>query len=380
MSSEDSHSGDINLTPAPNWLEEFWKEFLTKLKQGDPKAKDFAKALGDAISDIKTSLVPTTFCQFAGSVFLCEPCPVHKSRVDAMVIYPDLENKKTLYFCLRDYTQKFEDPYAIPGMRLGDAQVLETYAKYLYKQTLDFERGEAEVIARVYILLKGRPKNVNKEVLVTLAEIYKRVFNKKAPVGVISLATDILVPRKVQFGDVVIEDAEPITPDTKTAMSAWEFTLSDVYAKIAGLYNFKNCYKVGHLLFCEPCPLHPDIPGDYAVFNPVAKIGEVKEPLWTCVHDAFTFHDRFSHSFSPLPEAIVDALDEIRESISREEKEKGYATLVALYFNMHMPREYRTEAIAKKELTRLYKSLTGYFPKQELVEKMYEMIKGGSNV
>ncbi len=195
MFNSNSDSADKSLS-APEWLRQFWAEFISKYKAGDPQALQFAKSLGEAIADIQSVLTPTTVCKFVGAFFFCSPCPRHRDKSDAMIIYPDKDTKKTLYFCLKAPQERFEEPSQIPGLRLGDEETLEVFGRLVWRQSHDYARGEAEVLVRYYRLVYGgKPAERQR-----LESIYLRLFGKKAPLTVLSIAIAKLEPSVPEGG------------------------------------------------------------------------------------------------------------------------------------------------------------------------------------
>ncbi len=376
MSSEESHSSDKKITPETDWLEEFWKEFIAKFKTGDQKAKEFAKALGKAIEDIQSSLVSTTVCEYMGSTFFCSPCPRHKKSDDIMFIYPSENEKKPIFFCLEEPDAKFEDPYLIPNVRFADAQTLEIYGRLLHKLLVKRDRAEAEIITRYY-----RAKYGNRAVTVfnqkqLLEGIYFRLFGRKAPTEVILRAMRKLARLPVASGRPIITSGLKIEPDPNTAIKKWDVSVEDVYAKIVGFYRekFTSCYKIGYMLFCEPCPLH-GIKGDMIILDPLAKIGSVREPLWTCALDPWSYYDRPNRDFPPLPENILDTFDELQESYSKKEIIESRVELAVRYFALNFTEDVISDKKrAKKMLRLIYRALFDENPTAGVIELMLKKV------
>jgi len=378
--AEEHTEQEVEEAPEPNadWLAHVLIDLMDGLKQGDPKALQFKQELKNAITEIEDELNPTTVCEFIGSVFICEPCPRHRSKDDAMIIYPSKTKKKSLFFCLKDPETKYDDPYAIPNTSLADTQVLETYARLLWAPWRDYIRGEAEVIVRYYHSVYG-DTGANKDTLQKLASIYQRIFGIKVPMTVLGVAIDRLTPSALTSGSAPSGSLPKIEPDPKTVVDTWDISVDNLYAKVVGLYKekFTACYKVGYMLFCEPCPIHPDKEGDMLILDPLARVGIVYQPLWTCVFDPWTYYDRPNHSFPPMPENLLDAFDELQESYSKEDIARGRAELVARHFALAFPQELLSDRErAKRTLKQVYRALFKETPSQDTVELMAKRVFG----
>ncbi len=368
--------------PSPDWIGHILIELMDGIKAGDPNALKFKEMLKSTTKEIEDSLNPTTICEYVGSVFICEPCPRHKDSKDVMIIYPDRDSQKTIYFCLNSPGEKFDDPYLIPDVRLGDAQVLETFGGLIWKQWRDYVRGEAEVLVRFYRLMHDNKTDAI-DTMRLFSNVYQRIFGKKAPITTLSIALDKLSP-PISSGkhSANIESLPKIEPDPTTVVNTWNFSIDNLYAKIVGLYKnkFSACYKVGYMLFCEPCPIHPDKKGDMLVLDPLARIGIVWEPLWTCTYDPYTYYERPTHDFAPLPGNIVDAFDELQETYSDSDIEKSRVELLARYFSLVFspnPKDFETaegRAKIKMILKPLYWSLFRDSPEGSALDKVVERL------
>ncbi len=376
--------GIIVEEPKPNveWLKKIWWEFVGAIKQGDPKALQFKEMLKSAVRDIEDSLNPSTVCEYVDAVFLCEPCPKHHDKSDTMIIYPSYsktdsgEIKKSIYFCLKDPDAKFNDPYTIPEVSYADSQVLETYGKLIWKQWRDYHKGEAEVIARYYKLYYSDKTGLN--TARTLATIYEKIFGKKASAVTLSYALDkILPPAQPRKSSVTGIDLSKIEPDPSTKVDKWEFTVDELYSKVVGFYNFKECYKIGYMLFCRPCPLHPNKNGDMLVLDPLARVGALSGVWWTCTYDPYFYNEELP-DYPRMPKTLRESFDELLETYTKRDIEESRAELMTRYFALVFspdPRDFGDE-VGRRKLKMIITPIYHHLFHEEPTEEVLDQIVG----